>query len=250
MARSEWDAYVKQVTDCVVFRYDRADIRAELLAHLEDHTQCLMEEEGIPEEAAAQMALLAMGDAKEVGEALNKEHNPLLGWVYRISRWALGILIVLNLPTVLSAAMVVVLSFSQMVMGYDAPRTEEYGEVVWEIDPDVKGKSYHTNFTIDYVRRYEDGTLQVGYRSWNDLFPPTQGWSFSLGYETEEGEQIFGGGSLSGGLISYGEDRLVEPEVGDVLYVVYYEGKEKHRICVDLPSEDGIQPKTGEEEAP
>ena len=252
MAWSEWERYLDQVTNCVVFRYDRADIREELLAHLEDHAQCLMEE-GLSKEEAAKEALLAMGDAKEVGEALNKEHNPVLGWIYRISRWVLGLLIVLNLPTVLAVVLMILMTAGQVLMGYDEPRTEEYGAVVWEMDPDVKGKSYQTHFTVDYVRRYEDGTIQVGYRSWNDLFPPSQGWSLSLSYEMEDGERVFGGGSLSSGLISYGEDRLREPVVDDALYVVYYEGATKHRIRIDLPEEDGIwlAPNwMGEEDAP
>ena len=85
------------------------------------------------------------------------------------------------------------------------------------------------------------------------MFPPSQGWSFSLGYEMEDVERVFGGRSRSAGLISYGEDRLREPVVEDVLYVVYYEGATKHRISITLPEEDGIwlAPNwIGEEEAP
>ena len=52
---------------------EKAAIRAELAAHMEDHAQALMDA-GYDEDHAQNAALTAMGDPTEVGKALNKEY--------------------------------------------------------------------------------------------------------------------------------------------------------------------------------
>lgn len=91
--------WCRQVTDQVRFKPDRAAIEKELTAHYEDHVRDL-ERLDYPRDLARQRALAAMGDAEEVGRALDKVHKPWLGWLWRVSR---AVLIVLAV-TVVSAA--------------------------------------------------------------------------------------------------------------------------------------------------
>lgn len=52
-------------------RREKAAVRQELMDHLTDHTQALLDA-GCPPEAAETRALAAMGEAQEVGQALNR----------------------------------------------------------------------------------------------------------------------------------------------------------------------------------
>lgn len=91
--------WCRQVTDQVRFRPDRAAIEKELTAHYEDHVRDL-ERLDYPRDLARQRALAAMGDAEEVGRALDKVHKPWLGWLWRVSR---AVLIVLAVTAVCAA---------------------------------------------------------------------------------------------------------------------------------------------------
>lgn len=78
------------VLERVRFKPDRAAIASELTAHYEDHVYDL-ERVGYERELAKQRALAAMGDAEEVGCALDRVHKPWLGWLWKVSRWLLAV---------------------------------------------------------------------------------------------------------------------------------------------------------------
>lgn len=86
-----WIRWCQTALDQVRFYPDRNAIEAELLAHLEDSRDRLVSRGFAPKEAA-ERALTAMGDALTVGEALNRAHHPLWGWIWKISRHLLVIL--------------------------------------------------------------------------------------------------------------------------------------------------------------
>ena len=67
---------------------DREAIARELRDHYEDHRQALLEL-GYEDELASERALSAMGDAEEVGQAMNRVHNPLWGWLWSLSKLCL-----------------------------------------------------------------------------------------------------------------------------------------------------------------
>ena len=75
-----WDTWRDKVVDQVRFWPDRAAIARELDAHYEDHVNDL-ERFGFAHELAQERALNAMGDAEEVGRAMDKAHKPGLGWL-------------------------------------------------------------------------------------------------------------------------------------------------------------------------
>ena len=83
----QWrDSVVKQVR----FRPDRTAVAEELTAHYEDHVKDL-ERLGYDRSLAESRALDAMGDAEEIGRALDKAHKPWLGWLWLVSK-ALAVL--------------------------------------------------------------------------------------------------------------------------------------------------------------
>ena len=92
------EAFLQETIKQVKFFPDRKAIKKELESHILDHMDDLSAQgEKNPEETA----VIQMGDSKEVGKALNKEHNAVLGWTTMLA----GIVVVLMmLPMVKSGA--------------------------------------------------------------------------------------------------------------------------------------------------
>ena len=84
------------VVEQVRFRPDRAAVAKELTAHYVDHVKDL-ERLGYEQELAEQRALGAMGDPVEIGKSMDRVHQPWLGWLWLVSKWAaiLGLVVVL-----------------------------------------------------------------------------------------------------------------------------------------------------------
>ncbi len=95
--RSWRDRVIAQVR----FRPDRTAIEQELTDHYEDHVRDL-ERLDYPWQLARQRALVAMGDAEEVGRALDRVHKPWLGWLWIISKAAALLAAVVLVLTALS----------------------------------------------------------------------------------------------------------------------------------------------------
>lgn len=92
-----WIRWCQIALNQVGFYPDRREIEKELLAHLEDSRDRMVSRGYEPKEAA-ERALTAMGDAWTVGEALNRAHHPLWGWIWKASQ---GLLILLGVYAVL-----------------------------------------------------------------------------------------------------------------------------------------------------
>lgn len=84
----DFDRWCRRVTERVDFRPDHKAIVRELTDHYEDHKQVLLDL-GCDEDDAARRSLEAMGDADEVGAALNRVHKYWLGLLWRLSRYLL-----------------------------------------------------------------------------------------------------------------------------------------------------------------
>ena len=84
--------------DGIIFLPDRKQVHGELMNHLYDHYDDLVSQ-GVDKETAQQLALEAMGSAREIAPQLAAIHRPFWGYVLRATR----ILLVLALcATVLS----------------------------------------------------------------------------------------------------------------------------------------------------
>lgn len=83
--RNEFEIWINAVCQEIRFRPDRKGIAKELRIHYEDHVRDLLRLGRAPE-LAEQRALAAMGNAQEVGWALDRVHKPWLGWLWEISR--------------------------------------------------------------------------------------------------------------------------------------------------------------------
>lgn len=96
--RSKFEIWVDAVCEQVRFRPDRKAIARELRVHYDDHVKDLLRL-GRSQELAEERALAAMGNAQEVGWALDRVHKPWLGWLWETSRFLALVLAALALVT-------------------------------------------------------------------------------------------------------------------------------------------------------
>ncbi|MGN0135507.1 permease prefix domain 1-containing protein [Anaerotignum sp.] len=190
MEEKKWESYLNEVLSFVKFKYDHRAIRRELAEHMEDLREDLMAE-GMDEAAAEYMTVAYMGDAAEIGKALDKEHGALLGWIWRITR-ALVILL----------ALVTILPLLNLFTGVVGNYFEEYepqseSAEAWHIELDREYQVYDYTLILEDVYYYADGTMSVVYRTKYNPFAKTILWGSSITVSVfdESGEEISCGGS-------------------------------------------------------
>ena len=80
------------------FKPDRAAVRGELKAHIEDQAEAIRRRHpDLSEEEAERQATAQMGDPEEVGRALARLHRPWLGYLWRASQVAVALAVALTL---------------------------------------------------------------------------------------------------------------------------------------------------------
>lgn len=194
------DDFSNEVVKHVKFKFDRDDIKQELNDHMEDMLDEFMSE-NIEKETAEKMVIDCMGNPDEIGEELNKEHNPVIGWIWAVSRVIAIILIILSILPVLNIGIMTVLS---VFSGYSTDRNKD--EIVYEIKTDDKFLIDDTYVKIDELIVYDDNSFELRYKTWNKPFSRSIQWSFDIGIKcvTDDLNTRYksSSGSSSGGSVS------------------------------------------------
>lgn len=81
-----WRGWCREVLQQVRFWPDHPAIQKELAAHLDDGKADLLRL-GYDQDLAEERVLKGMGDPVEIGLALDRAHQPWLGWLWQVSRW-------------------------------------------------------------------------------------------------------------------------------------------------------------------
>lgn len=90
------DQYLNDILYYIKLPFDRETIRMELEDHIAEKIDYYFYTlKVVDKETAEQLALKDMGDAEEIGLALNKQHNPLIGWIWKITNIMVALLIIL-----------------------------------------------------------------------------------------------------------------------------------------------------------
>jgi len=217
--------YTEDVLKFVRFKYDHIDIRNELNEHIEDMLEFAPE---MSEEETENYIRDNMGNAEELGKELDKEHKPLLGWIWRISRILAILVFLINIPTFINFALVSAHTVFDVVQGYESFNPNE--ERTHTVETKIKGQIDDVHIYVDRIDKFEDGTVTVNYKTIHNPFGKSQGWTFGLGncYFDEYGNKYFGGGGAGGSFISHHVDNLNEfPDDARLLIIDYdYHGRE------------------------
>lgn len=172
MNRKEW---IETVLREIRFTPDRRKIRQELLEHMEDRMEEYMEwEKADSDEAIAEAearVLASMGDPVELGQDLNRQHKPWLGWLWLGSRAVLAaaVLAVMVLwfclwvitPAEDSNLMNLEEEYLQMARYYDTDYNRS-GDIYYNIEPDYTVQLQETEITFrNLVYDDYDGRLEM-----------------------------------------------------------------------------------------
>lgn len=158
--------WCREVTEQVRFKPDREKIRDELISHIEDRIDEL-KSSGLTEEEAETRAVEAMGDPVAIGRQLDSVHKPWLGWLWRISRWLLW-------AALFGTLLFVILFWDETLSFYDSNmnwKNDSYFDVTFSSveeselrDVHAEGSLDYLSFTVDKVRRSQDGRLMIRYQ--------------------------------------------------------------------------------------
>ena len=191
MVSALWGKFASEVLKEVKFKYDHNGIRQELIEHMEELYEDL-QAEGMDASGAEIMTVLHMGDAKEIGQALNQEHNPILGWIWRISKWMVVFAFLIcmvwyGFGTLKSITESTIAEYKNRVV---SPLV--YSE---EVNQTVKWNNAKIFF--DELLYYEDGVLELrmSYLNWAEPWLPDKGdettrFRTNIAYETKDGRII------------------------------------------------------------
>lgn len=191
--------FLNKVVKRVHFFPDRYDIELELSAHIEDSALFLQKEEQLDERDAQIKAIERMGNAEEIGSALNRQHNPFLGYLWYFSRI---IMVMLCIVVILQSIPMLLVSGWTIVFDHpirDIPK-ETY---VRHVEPDIVIKLDDRRIRITDVIQSEDGSLHICYSHYSLSFSSLHGWSFGglTGFQDEDGTTYFiGDGRGTAGL--------------------------------------------------
>ena len=188
MASALWGKFASEVLKEVGFKYDHNAIRQELVEHMEELYEDL-QAEGMDAHVAEVMAVEYMGDAAEIGKALNEEHSPLLGWVWRVSRWMVMAVFVVCMAwygggTIKAVAESVFAEYKGRVVS----------PLVYTMEVDQTVEWYDAKLHFDEILYYEDEVLEIrfSYLNWNEKWNPSGGndiTRFQLNFAYEDAEE-------------------------------------------------------------
>ena len=182
------DEFLKIVSKEIHFFLDREKISKELENHLEDSILDLMEE-GFSKEEAEIQAVLQMGNAKEIGKQLNREHHPILGWLWLLS----------NVAVMICAIPMITIFLSFVAGTWDMLTPTVVDQCANKVAIDMKVETPTHHIYLDYFCEKEDGRVFITYRAVTQLDYSRAGWSFNaFTIETKDGEWNQGSGTSSG----------------------------------------------------
>lgn len=190
------DKFIKEVISYIKFPFDREDIKKELENHILDKMDYYFNTRGIDEITAEELTLRDMGNSKEIGIALNKEHNFILGWIYKIT----NVLVMISLTlTVLSFSVTLLPTIFSGNPKNDIPKEN----IVYNIKVNEKVKIDDRITKFKNIIYEKNGNMNIIYEHYDTkLFG--MGWSHDyIGTVKDNlGNEYFSGsGSSSGGII-------------------------------------------------
>ncbi|TCT15652.1 hypothetical protein EDC18_103361 [Natranaerovirga pectinivora] len=223
------DAFLDKVITYIKFPFDRSSIRLELKNHIDDKIQEYMKD-GYHREKAEETAINEMGDPKEIGVLLNKEHNPFIGWIWKITSIGVIIFGIFNLIYIIFPAVIGL--FNSNLMNH-IPKDH----IVYRINVNEKVTMDDKVIVFNKVVYDINDNLTIFYKHYDKIWS-TSGNVLGLIDEISDdlGNVYFsGGGTVYGGIVSKGAliFRNFSSEA-KILYLKYDRFNRKYEIEIPL----------------
>lgn len=229
MERADFAAWCAAVCRHIRYRPARAQAAAELMDHLTDHAAAL-EDAGTAPEEAARTALAAMGDAGEVGRALDRAHPPLLCASVALTR---ACAVLLSVAACLFLLPLLFLSAWDLLI-YRPVRSIPREEIVRAAAGDTAARIGNKVVVVTDVVQTRDGTLSVCLLEFN--VPPILNSFGFYGFQVrdESGRIYRGGGQSSGSYFRRSIDSYQDFPPTDSVTLLYDEPGRACQLTIPL----------------
>lgn len=222
------EEFLGDVVSYVRFKFDREEIKLELRDHILDAID-YYKDQGYELKEAEEKALEDMGDAKEIGIGLDRAHNFLLGWIWRISRIGVISLLIINIFIISSLILPSIFSTSGV-------KDIAKEDIVYQIDLDERVEIDNRVIEVTNVIYEKNGDMNIFYKNYEKgLFG---GWSLgNLGLIKDDlGNEYFsGGGYSSGGIITRSRRTIKDFSKDAKMLIIDYDAyNRKYRIEIPL----------------
>lgn len=227
------EKFLEEVVSHVNFKYDRYDIKRELESHILDKMEQYVEQ-GLDRDKAEELSVNDMGDAKEIGKELNRQHNPIIGWLWLISNVLLILSVIISIFYT-GFGVVTSLFTTNPAKGIDK------SNIVYKLDIDEKIKVDDTVIHFTDIVYEKNGDLNIIYKYYDTRLWGT-GWSFEAMGEISDnfGNTYFNGHSQSSGGIITRSRRTIEnfPKDAETLIITYDSYNRFYKVEIPLQGGD------------
>lgn len=233
MSLPKKDKFINEVLSHVKFTFDRPSIKSELEDHLHDKINDYMEE-GMDIDTAEQVAIEDMGDAEVIGVELNKQHNPTIGWIWRVSSIAVKIVATITIFLTLYWL------FPTIFESYPGANISK-DNIVYDIKVNERVRIDDRVITVTRLIYDNKSNMHIFYNYYETKFW-RMGWSLSsLGEISDNLGNTYLSGSGAGGGGSFSKVRRTisnfSPKA-ETLIINYNRYNRQFRIEIPLPVGD------------
>ncbi|SHN77905.1 permease prefix domain 1-containing protein [Desulfitobacterium chlororespirans] len=232
----ELDDFLRTVLSHVKFSFDKKAIRSELESHLWDRIEEYLEQ-GYEKEAAVHLAVEGMGEPKEIGIELNKQHNPLIGWLWWLTNKAVVLLVAINL-------LFYGIPIMDSLTAYDPAKDILPTDIVYDLKVDEKVCLDDTVLEFTRVILKKNGELSIIYKYYDTRFWG-RGWSLGgIGRISDnlENEYWSGSGSSNGEIVTKGIRTFTNfDKTAEILIISYDHFNRSYRVEIPLRAGDVIE---------
>ena len=218
------EEFLEEITSYIKFVFDRDDIRSELKYHMMSKIEYYMES-GYDDEEAERLTIKDMGDPKEIGLELDKQHNPIIGWIWRITHIALVLFMIVNVFIVVPIGLITILVPNKT-------RSIPKENIVYRIDLNEKVQIDNRVIKVTNLIYEDNGNMNIFYKDYEKGL--RSGWSGGIGTVTDDlGTEYKGYSGSSSGHKSKRTIREFSKDAS-TLIIDYNEYNRKYRIEIPL----------------
>lgn len=236
MAGLDKKGFLGEVLSYIRFPFDREEIRIELESHIEERIGDYRRE-GYDQQTAEKLAVDGMGNAKEIGVELNKQHNPLLGWLW----WGTNMMIFL-----MGTWIVLIVIVPALISFLDGRSFDEIPKpsIVYTVDINESVQIDDRVIRFSKVIYDKEENLHIFYETY-DIRLWGAGWSFdNIGMITDDLGNIYatGSGGAIGGFKSKGRRTVRNfSQEASIVIITYDQFNRKYQVKVPLKAGDQNQ---------
>lgn len=178
MKRAE---FLQTVRKEIHYIFARNEIEKELEQHINESIEDMIAD-GMSFDEAEELAVLQMGDAKEIGHELNKVHNPLMGYLILLTRCVLVLMIYPLFMTLVMGA------YSLVYTVFPLER-EEYVEK-YEVNMSVDTPVHHLKVDDLYFYNVDDNECSLTLRTFQKFWKTRASNNFDIQLKDKAGNTI------------------------------------------------------------